>query len=138
MTVHDASGLSRPSIVAATPSRLIAELRFPPRGTFDAWLATTGGADPTVRVRVGISDDRIYEGLAHVVLSTAAGGWTPLSVDLSRYAGRKWSLFYRPDSHPWRLVLSGDALGPAPPAVVWGRPVVSTDADGLRTFVTRR
>lgn len=132
--------MTRASIVASTPSRLIQTLRFPPRGTFDVWLAVRGapGADPTVRIRVGVSDDRIYEGLAQLVLSTSAGGWTPLSVDVSRYAGRKWSLFYRPDSHFWRLVLSGDAQGPAPPAVVWGRPGISTDAAGLRAFAPRR
>ena len=139
VAVHESAGVARPSVVSAVPSRLIATLRFPPRASLDAYLAVRSrpGADPTVGVRIGVSDDRIYEGLAHVILSASASGWTPVSVDLSRYAGRKWSLFYRPDSHDWRLVLSADAKGPAPPDVVWGQPAISTDAAGLRTFAQR-
>jgi hypothetical protein len=133
---YAAGGVPRPSIVAPAPSRLTWTLRLPARGAFHATLHVRSDttADHTVAFRVGVSDQRVYEGLAHALLSSANTGWTPISADLSRYAGRKWSLFYRPDAHEWRLILSVDAPGGFPARAVWGAPAIATDVASARAF----
>jgi hypothetical protein len=133
-------GVWRAAILAPAPARLIWTLRLPARAALRAQLGVrpNGPGEATLDFRVGVSDDRIYEALAHTRVASAQDGWTPIVVDLSRYAGRKWSLFYRPDTHPWRLVLSVDAITSAGATAVWGEPVVSTDADAARTFAARQ
>jgi hypothetical protein len=133
---HDAGGVSRASIVTAATSRLTWTLRLPARGAFHAQLHVRGDglADETLGFRVGVADHRVYETLAQVSLSSSNKGWTPISVDLSRYAGRKWSLFYRPDAQRWRLILSVDAPAPVRAHAAWGAPAISTDAAGARAL----
>ena len=80
----------------------------------------------------------IYEPLTQVVLSPDARGWTDLRADLSAYAGRKWSLFYRPDRIVWRLVLAADAIDTAPATVLWGEPQIETDTESAREYAARR
>jgi hypothetical protein len=90
----------------------------------------------TVAFRVGVSDERLYDALAERRVSVAAGQppqWLPLTVDLSLYAGRKWSLFFRPDSHPWRLVFNADLLA-GQAVALWGSPGVDTDVSGARAW----
>jgi hypothetical protein len=90
----------------------------------------------TVAFRVGVSDERLYDALAERRVSVAAGQppqWRPLTVDLSLYAGRKWSLFFRPDSHPWRLVFNADLLA-GQAVALWGSPGVDTDVSGARAW----
>ncbi len=117
----------RPSILAPAPGRLTWALPLPRRGRFEAWVAA--GGDTPVRFRVGVSDDRIYEQLASLEVRPA-DGWTRMSVDLSAYAGRKWSLFYRPDTITWHVVLSTDAVDGMSGSAVWGSPQVLTDRAG--------
>jgi hypothetical protein len=137
---YDAGGLARPSIVSSAPSRLTWTLRLPARGAFHAQLHVRSDsiAGETLGFRVGVSDDRVYERLAQLPLSSTSRGWTPISVDLSRYAGRKWSLFYRPDARAWRLILSVDvdATARGGAHAVWGAPAVSTDTAGARALRT--
>ena len=85
---------------------------------------------------MGVSDDRIYEGLASVQ-SNPGSGWTAIQADLSPYAGWKWSLFYRPERHLWRLVLSADAAGGTPATAVWGNPEIVSDLAAAREFARR-
>jgi hypothetical protein len=136
VAVYSAGGVPRPSIVSPAPSRLSWTLRLPPRGAFTAQLHVGNDTDAaeTLTFRVGISDDRVYETLAHVSLSSGGTGWTPISADLSPYAGRKWSLFYRPDARRWRLILGVDAPAPGQVHAVWGAPAISTDPAGARAF----
>jgi hypothetical protein len=134
-------GVSRPAISAAVPSRLTVRLPFPHHGVFRASVAR---AEPTAvqpggaRLRVGVSDDRTFEELTNVVLPPDARGWTDLRVDLSAYAGWKWSLFYRPDRIVWRLVLAADAVDTTPPTVLWGEPRIETDTNSAREYLARR
>ncbi|HTL43787.1 MAG TPA: hypothetical protein VL262_05560, partial [Vicinamibacterales bacterium] len=58
-------------------------------------------------------------------------------VDLSAYAGWKWSLFYHPDRIAWRLILSADAVDGVPGAGVWGAPRVMTTPDGEMEYRER-
>jgi hypothetical protein len=117
-------------------------LPLPRHGVFHAFVA----AEPTradlsatpVRVRIGISDHRIYEGLVDVMVTPADRRWTELRADLSAYAGWKWSLFYKPDRITWRLVLAADATGSGPAIAVWGSPEVVTDTNSGREYAARR
>jgi hypothetical protein len=132
------AGVARPSIVAPTRSRATWDLPLPRHGMLRAFLAVDPAAPPgaAVRFRVGVSDHRIYEPLAHSIVHPA-DGWIEFHADLSAYAGFKWSLFYRPGRIVWRLVLAtdpeqGGARG------VWGSPEIVTDRRSALEYVARR
>jgi hypothetical protein len=131
-TLSDRNGIR--AIAGPAPGRIIWTLPIPRGGVFRA-MASVDGAAP-VRFRVGVSDDRIYEGLA-AVQSTPGSGWTGIQADLSAYAGWKWSLFYRPERHSWRLVLSADAVGGTPATAVWGNPEIVSDRAAAREYARR-
>jgi hypothetical protein len=137
---REVDGVRRPVIVAPVPSRLTLALPLPRRGVLHARAALdpTGPPGAAVRIRVGVSDDRIYEGLTEHVLSSAGGAWTEVRTDLSSYAGWKWSLFYRPDRITWRVVLAVDALVNGPATVLWAEPEILTDTRSAREYVARR
>jgi len=132
-----AAGVSRPSILTMAPSRLVFTLPFPRRATFHTAVAVDSAAGTNIRVRVGVSDDRIYESLAQATLVAGSPGWTEIRADLSAYAGWKWSVFYRPDRMSWRLVLSTDLIGGLPARVAWGVPTIDADVDAARAYATR-
>ena len=117
-------------------------LPLPRRGVFQAFVsiadAPPGTVAAPVRLRVGISDHRIYEGLSDVMLNPGTQQWTDLRADLSAYAGWKWSLFYRPERVTWRLVLAADATSAAPATAVWGSPEIVTDTRSAREYAARR
>jgi hypothetical protein len=130
-----------PAIAAAVPSRLTVPLPLPRHGTFHAFVAlapAAANAPTTVRARIGVSDDRIYEGLEELILSSTNQSWTEVRVDLSAYAGWKWSLFYRPERVVWRVVLAADAMDAVPATLLWGAPEVVTDTISAREYVARR
>jgi hypothetical protein len=138
---REVAGVSRPAIVAPVPSRLTWSMPLPRRAVFQTVVALTtpppGSAPAPVRLRVGISDHRTFEGLSETTLNPGSG-WTDLRADLSAYAGWKWSLFYRPDRVTWRLNLSADAVGGTPAVALWGRPEIVTDTQSAREYSTRR
>ena len=123
-----------PAIRVPSPSRLTWILELPHQGRFDSTITTL--SDAPVRFRVGVADARTYEVLAQVTLTKAAGA-KPLDVDLSPYAGWKWSLFYHPDRIAWRLILSADATEGVPGVGVWGAPRVMTTPDGEAEYQQR-
>jgi hypothetical protein len=134
-TVH---GVSRPSLVVPVPSRATWSLPLPRRGVFRAFLALDAGDPATaVRLRIGVSDHRIYEGLADWVI-TGRDGWTEVHADLSAYAGFHWSLFYRPDGITWRVVLGADPVEGGPALALWGAPEIATDRRAALEYVARR
>ena len=137
-TIHAADRIARPSIVMPVPARAIWSLPLPRRGVFRAFVSLDAAGHPSapVRFRVGVSDDRVYEGLAACELQ-GEPGWTELRADLSAFAGFKWSLFYRPDRVTWRVVLSTDAIGPAPARAVWGSPELLTDTRAAKEYARR-
>jgi hypothetical protein len=136
------NGAPRPAIAAAVPSRLTLALPLPRRGVFHAFVALAdgppGATAAPVRLRVGVSDHRIYEGLTELILAPGARTWIDLRADLSAYAGWKWSLFYRPDRITWRIVLAADAMENVPARVLWGEPEIVTDSDSAREYFARR
>lgn len=134
-------GVSRPSLVVPVPSRLTIPLPLPRRGVLRAAAALdVPGADgaASVRLRVGVSDDRIYEHLTDVVLTSDQRRWIDVRADLSAYAGWKWSLFYHPDRVMWRLVLAADPIDGLPATALWGSPEIVTDRDAAKEYAERR
>jgi hypothetical protein len=132
----------RASIVVPVPSRVIWTTPVPRRATLRVMAGVLPSDPPAVvRFRAGVSDHRIYEGLAELTVPTRAGagsGWVPMDVDLSAYAGRKWSIFYRPDTLVWRLVLSTDAIDGEGVRALWGEPAIEADLGAARHFVKYR
>ena len=100
--------------------------------------APPGGSSSPVRVRLGVSDQRIYEGVSELTLPAGTRTWVDLRADLSAYAGWKWSLFYRPDSITWRVVLAADAIGGSGGTLLWGAPEILTDTQSAREYAARR
>jgi hypothetical protein len=138
---HTFDGRTRPSVAAPVPSRITWDLSFPRRSRLTFYLGVPEGTAEAVACRVGISDDRIYESLVELTVPAAdvrGRGWTPVTVDLSLYAGPKWSLFYRPDRQRWRLVLALNTASGAPGAAYIGEPGIDTDAGAAREYVRRQ
>ena len=139
VTTHANDGDVRPVIAAPVPGRLTIRLPLPRRGILRSGVAIEADTpSAAVRFRVGVSDERIYEGIQEVVVTGQRPGWIDLRADLSAYAGFKWSLFYRPDRITWRLVLATDVMGPAPVRAFWGSPEILADLASAREYVARR
>ena len=139
IATREIGGQARPSIVVPVPSRLTIPLPLPRRGVLRAFASI----DPTssaaaVRLRVGVSDDRIYERLTDVDLSPGDQRWIPVHTDLSAYAGWKWSLFYHPERVVWHVVLAADAVSGVPARAVWGSPEIVTDNESAKEYSVRR
>ncbi len=134
--------IAHAAIAAAVPSRLTLPLPLPRHGVFHTFVGLVevpaGTPAATVRLRVGVSDERIYENLVQLTLTSGTRGWQELRVDLSAYAGWKWSLFYRPERVTWRVILAADAADHVPATVLWGAPEIITDTVSAREYVARR
>jgi hypothetical protein len=141
ITERDVNGTPRAVIAAPVPSRLTLALPLPRHGVLHARAAVEippGAVAPAVRLRIGVSDQRIYEGVTEIVLPSGPGRWTDVRADLASYAGWKWSLFYRPDRITWRVVLAVDALAGGSATVLWAAPEIVTDTASAREYAARR
>ncbi len=115
--VVEQDGSPRPALVMRATSRVIWTVQMREAASLRAFVARLPGGDPAAElvVRIGVSDERVYEDYFRERLAAPAGDipeWQPLAIDLSLYSGRKWSLFYRPAWRTWSLVLNvqgGDA-----------------------------
>jgi hypothetical protein len=107
--VQSPSG-SAPALLMEAPARVIYPVRLPRKARFasDVRLMPGGSA---VTLRLGLSDDRRYHEVLRLPLdaTTAAQPARPVAVDLARFSGRQWSLFYRPARRNWKLILNVDA-----------------------------
>jgi hypothetical protein len=102
-------GEREPALLLRAPARLTFTLQFPAhaRLTTTASLLSSAEALSTgVTLRVGVSDDRRYDGVFDVEGTHEP---QPLTIDLSRYGGWQWSLFYRPWETTWKLIINADA-----------------------------
>jgi hypothetical protein len=135
-------GRTLPAVAVPPTSRLVWTYSpLPRRSTLRAELGVADlGGDSRVHVRVGISDGRTYETLAERVVETSesAGGWTPIAVSLSAYGGPQWSLFYRPDTRLWEIILATTAIEGSPDRVYWGWPGIDTDVRAARLHLAQR
>lgn len=127
----------RPAIAVVVPSRITWRgLRFANRTVLRTAVSARAGAGSSQMVfRIGISDDRTYEELARQVVAADTPGWTDVHVDLSRYAGWQWSLFYHPDRRCWNLVFNVSGT-PGPDAEgLWARPALYADSRAQRDLL---
>ncbi|HJR59813.1 MAG TPA: hypothetical protein VJ813_10455 [Vicinamibacterales bacterium] len=139
MEDRECGGQSHGSLAVPPTSRVIWPLRLPERAVFATQVAVTGPPGASAAFRVGISDDRIYEPLATQTVSASdcARGWVPIEVDLGRYSGWKFSIFYQPARREWRLVLGVNAAAGAPERAYWALPGIETDARAAQRFRRR-
>ena len=115
--VIDRDGAQHAALVMHPTSRVIWQVQMtePAKLRADMGRLPGGDAGAELSVRIGMSDERIYEDHLRERLPHPAGeapAWRPLVIDLSLYSGRKWSLFYQPSRRTWSLVLNvqgGDA-----------------------------
>lgn len=130
---------TRPSLAVPASSRAIWSTLLPSRAVLTAGLAVDGPPGSAVLFRVGISDDRVYEGLASVTVRAddCANGWTPVTVDLRDYSGAKFSLFYRPNERTWRIVLATNIEDGAVARAYWAQPGISSDTAAAHDYVNR-
>lgn len=120
------------------PSRIIWISALPRRArvSLAAGIPESGGGS-AVNVRIGISDDRIYEALSERIITgrdALERGWTPLGADLSRYAGPKFSLFYHPDGRRWHIIVSVDAVAGDVTTAYLGEPAIEAGAAAAKRF----
>ena len=117
----------RVALVTMAPVRIIWTSRLPERAWIETSVMLSAGAGATARI--GISDRRLYEGLTRIELKPAAGdgsaAWQDVRVDLRRYAGWQWSVFYRPSETEWRLIFSADATPEG--TIAWSRPMIKRE-----------
>jgi len=139
IATREIDGQIRPAIVVPVPSRLTIPLPLPRHGVLRAFASIDPNSSAVpVRLRVGVSDHRIYERLTDVDLRPGKPQWVPVRTDLSAYAGWKWSLFYRPERVVWQVVLAADAIGGAPTRAIWGSPEIITDTGSAKEYSERR
>jgi hypothetical protein len=131
---YAAGGTALPSITGPAPSRIIWVLPMPRTSIFRARVAAS---EAPIRVRLGVSDARIYEQLAAVTVQPDAG-WSTLEADLSAYAGWKLSVFYRPEGRLWRLNLSVDAPSGTPGRIAVGAPAIFASRDSALEYARRK
>ena len=121
------------------PSRVTYRLNFPGRARLVTIPVLDGGPGATAEFRIGISDRRTYETLVTRAVESAecASGPAEITVDLSRYAGWQWSLFYRPDERIWELIFGVTAIGGELQTALWGVSRIESDTREARAFVAR-
>ena len=135
---HTLGGRVRATLDVPVPSRIIWTIPVPRRGRLVLTPALASSSSPSVvRFRAGVSDNRIYEGLADTTLR-ATGIGTEWEIDLADYAGLKWSLFYQPDRRVWRLVLNTELVEGAPTRALWVEPGIYTDVPAARHYFHHR
>ena len=108
----EVAGVAASALLMRAPARVIWPLRIPPRSAFATSVAIVPATDSQVgsgvTLRIGVSDDRHYEGLLTLAVKPDRG-WQSVTVDLRRYAGWQWSLFYRPSEILWKFIVNVDA-----------------------------
>ena len=137
---HTFAGQPRASLVVPPESRVTWKLFVPHRGRLQMFVAFAEASAASVAVRVGVSDNRIYTTLMEqpITSAEAARGWVPVNVDLSEYAGRKWSLFYRPDERKWQIIVGTHVLAGSVSNVYLGSPILMTDVEGAWEYLRRQ
>ena len=122
------------------PSRVIFTMHFPTEAHLITAAAVDGAVDAAAEFRIGVSDRRTYETLfaSRVAAGACRDGWTDITVDLSLYAGRQWSLFYRPDERTWELIFGVAVPEGAATRAIWGMPRIESDSRSAKAWRERR
>ena len=142
----DIGGDSRRALGVPAVSRIIWTVRgIPARSELRTAVAIQPQAvepfEGAVVFRIGMSDGRTYEEIFSRRIGPGASAdtrrWTPVVVDLSRYGGWQWSVFYRPDTLTWQVIFNTNASVAGQRAEIvawWGEPAIYAPAgrDGTR------
>lgn len=128
-----------PGLAVPVPSRVTYRLNFPRHAQLVTVPVLDGTTGATAEFRIGISDRRTYETLAIRIASAGdcAAAVSPMTIDLSGFAGWQWSLFYRPDERTWELILGVTGMGGEIRGALWGMARVETDSREARAFLAR-
>jgi len=114
------AGDSRTALVLRVPARVTWRTDLPFHAALRTAVATLPEGPQDVTIRVGISDDRVYEDVARF---NSTPGWQAQVVDLRRFSEWKFSLFYQPLRRSWRLVINAE--GTPGGLVALDRPVIT-------------
>jgi hypothetical protein len=114
------AGDSRTALVLRAPARVTWPVDLPHHAELRTAVALLPDGPQDVTVRIGLSDDRVYEDVARF---SVAPGWQAQVVDLRRFSEWKFSLFYEPLRRSWRLVINAE--GPPGGQVALDRPVLT-------------
>ena len=113
--VEHAADAAPASLLLRAPARVTWTVRLPDSPSLTTMAALAPGPDGRVgdgvTIRIGLSDDRYYEDVLRLALTASAAptAGQPIALDLRKYSGWQWSLFYRPASITWKLILNADA-----------------------------
>jgi hypothetical protein len=128
-------GRRQPAIAVPVASRIKWRLKLPGHGRLQTWLAAESGCalrPAKVDFRIGISNDRFFDELLVRAVPTSDAQslvWQSETIDLYRYGGFQWSVFYRPSEISWTLIFNTRPLGPAAadcvPRPLWGAPAIA-------------
>jgi hypothetical protein len=110
-TIVTLEGQTEAAVEVPATSRVVWHERLPDRAVLTTAVGVSSSLGDTGHgkavFRIGISDERTYEELrATEVRLESKPRWQPVSVDLSKYGGFQWSLFYRPRQTTWRVVFN--------------------------------
>jgi hypothetical protein len=137
---HTFAGRSRASLIVPPGSRVTWKVFIPHRARLHVYAGVPDAhGAAAAAVRLGISDERRYDTLREqfVTSEESANGWVPVSADLSSYAGRQFSLFFRPDGRRWHVVIGTYVVQGSPGFVVIGEPGIDTDIESGREYRQR-
>ena len=115
------AGQPKRALIVPQPSRVTWQVKLPARAvlTGDAGLLPSprGAAAGSSRLFIGISNGRFFNGLLDANLPGASAesgsAWLPIRIDLARYGGWQWSIFYRPWEITWDVIFNVNGQGPA-------------------------
>jgi len=113
-------GDPRTALVLRTPARVTWSVDLPLHTALRTAVALLPEGSQEVTIRIGMSDDRVYEDVARF---SATPEWQTQVVDLRRFSEWKFSLFYQPLRTSWRVVINAE--GPPGGLVALDRPVLT-------------
>jgi hypothetical protein len=136
---HTFAGVARASLAVPGQSRVTWTVYIPHRARLRVFVSLRDDREAEIAIRVGVSDRRVYNTVAEPLITSAeaARSWIPVDADLSAYAGRKWSVFYRPDERMWDVIIGTHVRSGQVGAVYLGDPALMTDTEGAREYVRR-
>ena len=137
---HTCAGTTLVGQAVPVPSRMTFTLTFPARARLVTAAALEAAGDAAAEFRIGVSDRRVYETVltTRVPASACRAGWSDIVIDLSRYGGRQWSLFYRPDERTWELILGVTMQEGDAGRAIWGLPRIESDSRAAKAYLERR
>ncbi len=128
-------GETQPALDVPAMSRIVFASRLPDHAVLrtavglPTEMAAPGGG--RALFRIGIADERTYDGLLskEIDIGSTPRAWEHVSIDLSDYAGFKWSLFYRPREKTWRVIFNTSITrqgrsADASDRLFWGTPSI--------------